>query len=80
MNEEQATQRVVEQLDQTVKLFQPPPRLEQRGPDEIKRLGCSDVGSKSNGKVTISKGYWLHGLDLSHTREYFAMVRKHWTD
>ncbi|WP_197651711.1 hypothetical protein [Carbonactinospora thermoautotrophica] len=78
LNEQQANQRAEEHIQRAVAaVFSPPPRLER---DLFLTSDCTDpTDFGPQGRVQVSRNYWLRDLPKERNREYFDKIYDYWT-
>lgn len=79
LNEQQATDRVQQHIDDTVAVIQPPPRLE---PQSLVAPQQCDLPSDNGplGRITVGGGYWLRDIPAERNAEVFAAVERYWVN
>jgi hypothetical protein len=79
LNEQQATDRVQQHIDDTVAIIQPTPRLERQS--FVASRPC-DLPSDNGplGRITVGHIYWLREVPVERNAEVFATVERYWVN
>jgi hypothetical protein len=79
LNEQQATDRVQQHIDDTVAVIQPPPRLE---PQSLVDSQQCDLPSDNGplGRIEVGRTYWLRDIPVERNSDVFAAVERYWTN
>jgi hypothetical protein len=77
LDEQQATDRVQQHIDDTVAIIQPMPRLERQS--FVDSQPC-DIPSDNGplGRISVGHVYWLREIPVERNAEVFAAVERYW--